>query len=1565
MIPSTALPSPPPLAGERMEAEVQQPLPPCVECLEQRILADFVGESDVSFIHGLSDSPLPFASSAVVQISADSKSGNAGSDLISAQFIVAALCIGMETSSKLQDTSETSSEKTFFMNTISRLMNMPYVGRGSSLTLKEVISSYLHESTEDHVMSTLILLLEGQKAGCYGFNFFNQVGFHLFDNVANTASTGRHPNICPTLGFLEKANYHYLLQPRGSYTLESIFHFSPLALQSDWYVRFLVYQVLSAIAHLHELGVSHGNVRPSTIHLTDSLWAWLSITDTVLAKQNSGFPENPFQGKECLCKMSSLEFDLVGLSEWKAGFEKWWKGQMSNFDYLLLLNKLAGRRWSDPTFHIVMPWVIDFTEKPDKSSKSGWRDLTKSKWRLAKGDEQLDFTYTSSEVPHHVSDECLSELAVCSYKARRLPLSLLRSAVRQVYEPNEYPSTMVRLYQWTPDECIPEFYTDPRVFVSLHSKMSDLAVPPWAESREEFIKLHREALESDVVSRNLHHWIDLTFGHKMSGDHAVKAKNVMLPHADVARPRSIGRRQLFTKPHPMRNFANDPLCYLESLEEAILFSDHEQGLDPMYDYHENFDREISCQPVVGLQVPMPGLILDFDSGTFMDCFEEAEDRMPVGYPEMLNWKQKSCNSAVFSQNCANDVFSVGCILTELYLHKPLFNPVSLQAYRECGVMPALMQELPPHVALLVQSCIESDWKRRPSAKGLLDSKYFPQTFRSAYTFLAPLQLNCSPALRLKYACMLASKGALKAMGPLAAEACVPFCVQLILTALPDAEAETAVSLLRELLRCLTSQATRDLILPLIQKILQASEYSHLKISILQDSFVHDLWKKIGKEAYMENVHSLIIANLCNSPNKQSALAASVVLIGSCEDLGIPVTIHQTILPLIQYFGKGICDDGIDTLVRIGGTFGENFIAKHLLPLLKGAIVYCTDPSQINKPEPQQSWNSLALIDCLSTLDGLILVLSVKSVLKEFIQDQSLLHVKILTHNQLDLHVTQVAATTLTRLCQRIGPEQTIVHILPQMQELFAELAFNSSAIGLSSSDKDFKLSEQKLHNYKLESRRDLMLVLYPFLASFIGIEKLRQCCSTWFLLEQSLLKFYNWKWDSYGEAYRSSQESAKTSQRGIFVKSSSDPAIILLNGAGWSKPQSQATRTIVPPARPGLDRESEPAVATSDYVPWFWYPGLAVDNSSSCPFSFSFSSSACKVKGLAFHSVRAHPGVVRSVATCSDECTVFTAGVGPCFRGSVQRWDLATASCVSGYDGHDEVVNSICTLSNTSRIASCDGTIHVWNAITGKLITAYAESGTVTGAATSSSVRGISRAESEQPSVLTPNGLAGGILSSSFTGGAFYTCLHFLEAEDRLVAGMGNGSLRYIDIEREQKLHLWRSESVENSLSSVVSAICSGPQASTSCCTAVGLSSGNCRLLDSRSGTIVAAWRAHDGYITKLAALKDNMLVSSSLDKTLRLWDLRRNLGSQSCIIRGHTDGISSFAMWGQDIISISRNKISLASLSALSNNHLVPQYLYSGKGVRNLSPISAIAVLPLSRLFIVGTEDGVLKICS
>ena len=54
--------------------------------------------------------------------------------------------------------------------------------------------------------------------------------------------------------------------------------------------------------------------------------------------------------------------------------------------------------------------------------------------------------------------------------------------MRAVYEPNEYPGTMERLYQWTPDECLPAFYTDPDILRSTHEGMADLRPPVWAAS---------------------------------------------------------------------------------------------------------------------------------------------------------------------------------------------------------------------------------------------------------------------------------------------------------------------------------------------------------------------------------------------------------------------------------------------------------------------------------------------------------------------------------------------------------------------------------------------------------------------------------------------------------------------------------------------------------------------------------------------------------------------------------------------------------------------------------------------------------------------------------------------------------------------------------------------------------------------------------------------------------------------------------------------------------------------------------------------------------------------------
>ncbi len=43
--------------------------------------------------------------------------------------------------------------------------------------------------------------------------------------------------------------------------------------------------------------------------------------------------------------------------------------------------------------------------------------------------------------------------------------------------------------------------------------LGDVVLPPWAHgSPDEFIRLQREALESDYVSEHLHEWVDLIFG---------------------------------------------------------------------------------------------------------------------------------------------------------------------------------------------------------------------------------------------------------------------------------------------------------------------------------------------------------------------------------------------------------------------------------------------------------------------------------------------------------------------------------------------------------------------------------------------------------------------------------------------------------------------------------------------------------------------------------------------------------------------------------------------------------------------------------------------------------------------------------------------------------------------------------------------------------------------------------------------------------------------------------------------------------------------------------------------
>ncbi|XP_063896801.1 WD repeat-containing protein 81-like [Helicoverpa armigera] len=460
--------------------------------------------------------------------------------------------------------------------TFSQLLQ--YVSQSNQRTLwKESYKKYC-QNNEGSKESTIVNLLEHDQLmsevvlRLYGCNIIrvkcDATGKHIeykeiIPNKHVLKMYETHGNLLAAMFTIETDNNFFIVY-RGQYdnTLLDCLNFSPNLIDMN-YSRglFIVYQLLNLSKAMSDRGLSIGMLTLEDIYLSENLWIQVvpMITNNIhcldaslIIEHNRSKQTTPAisqgppskKGEEWCWRKEAVQLEKLCML--------WVRGRISNLDYLLHLNMLAGRSANDPQAHFMVPWVTDFSSRCGRN----WRDLSKSKYRLNKGDRQLDMTYDVSsctdQIPHHVSD-ALSDITCYVYLARRTPKEVLCKYVRNKWVPAEYPASVQRMQEWTPDECIPEFYTDPTVFKSIHEDLPDLGIPSWATCVEDFITKHREALESTHVSENLHHWIDITFGYKLSGPASIKAKNVCLSLVDGhTRLRRGGAVQLLCAPHPPR-----------------------------------------------------------------------------------------------------------------------------------------------------------------------------------------------------------------------------------------------------------------------------------------------------------------------------------------------------------------------------------------------------------------------------------------------------------------------------------------------------------------------------------------------------------------------------------------------------------------------------------------------------------------------------------------------------------------------------------------------------------------------------------------------------------------------------------------------------------------------------------------------------------------------------------------------------------------------------------------------------------------------------------------------------
>eukprot|EP00698_Gefionella_okellyi_P013427 TRINITY_DN3675_c0_g1_i2.p1 TRINITY_DN3675_c0_g1~~TRINITY_DN3675_c0_g1_i2.p1 ORF type:complete len:1155 (+),score=186.25 TRINITY_DN3675_c0_g1_i2:110-3574(+) len=1152
----------------------------------------------------------------------------------------------------------------------------------------------------------------------------------------------------------------------------------------------------------------------------------------------------------------------------------WVRGDMSNFDYLMFLNGLSGRRAGDSFHPPILPWVADLS-----SNTGGWRDLTKSKYRLSKGDEMLDITFQSSN-PHHLTD-MLSSVTYCIYAARRLEVEVLKRVVRAKFEPNEYPSSIQRMFQWTPDECIPEFFTDPEIFKSIHPDMEDLGIPDWASSPSDFVHRHMKMLESDEVSAQLHHWIDLCFGYKLSGDAARDAKNVVLAR-DLRVPAIGGISHLFTAPHPPRTYRRDPK------DVAASYSPVSAALNP---------GPLNKPHATVAEVYMPDVLASVDSppiGTPMmqKTLELVEPSTPqqtsaFSYPSSATHQAAWTNgpepapldvsrnrtrvaasvqpiafppgttnahlvgslataetqfafvvqhSYVWPQYmppaCADlpsdDVFGVGAIAAHMYNEQAIFDRRTMpQVFASANL--TSIDKLPASAREFVRKLTMRQANLRPSAIDALRDEFFPPYFGDLHSFLSKFHSLPLWADRLQH--VVSNLHFLLLLPHRGFKLALPVCLELL------AHRETRIEALR-LLDALTGKLGMDEAVALlgghIERLLSAEGDEALQLAILDGNTITVILRRLGSVYFDHVVQRYVLQAMRNggaaAMASARAAAAAIAFLGPAASLAslLPALLRAISTP-------SSAASACEAFSLAAGSLGEQTIARYIFPAFLQLV--------------NTNSNDAILLPCLSTMARLApqITKQTAAIVAGSAAARIAQLLRTLPTSCSDAAAERLAGA-LVAMCSRIGVELAQQTVFSHVCDCFrAYNMYHACAPGDCAADYRFCCFLCKGGVPIQAHTPQLLQLLYTRMVSLFGREVLASNLSN--------------------EAFLAHIIRAHSNRDLPLEFPLSDDS----DGQTVSSPE--------------VDRINWEAIQAAD--------GLG-------------ESSNWEFQGATLHTMRLHSGGIKMLDVADRERLVVSASKD-C---TVKCWNLDRVACSMTYRGHTEAVVGACFLEHGAAVASCDKSVHIWDSETGRRRLKFRGTPVLCFAPLSPTV---------------------------------------------LVTATQENTVRLLDTREGQQRQEWHMSPTPG----YVRAVAVDPDWRF---VAVALSTGHINLFEPRTGLALDLWKAHDGAINKLEAISGGRVLSASADRTVVLWNVNSSPPTCATTYKGHSDGVSSLAIVGSQVLSAAGSKIGSAPLQGVGVIRMTNMRELKKMPLRG--NISALAYLPLSHTILAGLDDGQIRIC-